>query len=511
MNTRPTDGPCGVPLLERALEHAHRTALVDFGGPLSYRELLVGAERAASWLLDRLAPERRDLDEARVALLVTPSAQWVVAQWAVWRAGGVAVPLCVSHPAPELEHVLRDSDAALVVCSEDLAALGAEAARRVGCAATQVVELAGHKRPGSLPSVLPTRRALVVYTSGTTGRPKGVVATHANLSAQMSSLVEAWEWRAGDRILEVLPLHHVHGIVNVVGCSLWSGACCEIQAPFEAEAVWQRLASGEITLFMAVPTIYAKLIEAWRRQNAGVRHTWSRGARGLRLMVSGSAALPERVLREWQEITGHRLLERYGMSETGMILSNALHGERVAGSVGAPLPGVEVRFAGGGERTAEGGVQGELEVRGRSVFLEYWRREAETQRAFTADGWFRTGDVAELRDGRYRLLGRTSTDILKTGGYKVSALEIEEALREHPKIRECAVVGLPDEEWGQRVAVAVLLRPGAAPLSLDELRAWGKERLAPYKVPTRLVVLDDLPRNALGKVVKGEVVERLVG
>jgi malonyl-CoA/methylmalonyl-CoA synthetase len=278
---------------------------------------------------------------------------------------------------------------------------------------------------------------------------------------------------------------------------------------FDVTAAWERLASGELTLFMAVPTIYAKLIEAWRRQPLPVQRRWSRGARGLRLMVSGSAALPERVLREWQEITGHRLLERYGMSETGMILSNPLHGERVAGSVGAPLPGVEVRFAAGGEATPEGGIQGELEVRGPSVFGEYWRRDAETRAAFTSDGWFRTGDVAELRDGRYRMLGRTSTDILKTGGYKVSALEIEEVLREHPCIRECAVVGLPDEEWGQRVAVAVQLRPGAPPLALDELRAWGKERLAPYKVPTRLLVVDELPRNALGKVVKSTVVELL--
>ncbi|HUP24078.1 MAG TPA: AMP-binding protein, partial [Thermoanaerobaculia bacterium] len=266
-------------------------------------------------------------------------------------------------------------------------------------------------------------------------------------------------------------------------------------------------ASGEMTLFMAVPTIYAKLIESWRRQPGTVRESWSRGAADLRLMVSGSAALPERVLHEWQEITGHRLLERYGMSETGMILSNPLDGERVPGSVGAPLPGVEVRFMGGGEPSPEGGVQGELEVRGPAVFLEYWRREAETRAGFTSDGWFRTGDVAALRDGRYRMLGRTSTDILKTGGYKVSALEIEEVLREHPCIRECAVVGLPDEEWGQRVAVAVQLRLGAPSLALDELRAWGKERLAPYKVPTRLLLVDELPRNTLGKVVKGEVVE----
>jgi malonyl-CoA/methylmalonyl-CoA synthetase len=487
-------------------------AIADARGSTSYAELAARARFGALSLLAQLAPVRRDLDEARIALWITPSSDWVAAQWSVWLAGGVVVPVCITHPAPELEHVLRDAGVAAVLCSEDLASVAVPAARRVGCrvlgveAATNADGSAAAPEEAALPEVGSARRAMIVYTSGTTGRPKGVVTTHANLAAQMSALVEAWGWRRDDRILQVLPLHHVHGIVNVVGCALWSGACCEMVPAFAPDLVWPRLASGEVTLFMAVPTIYAKLIEAWREQPAPVRAAWSRGAAGLRLMVSGSAALPERVLREWQEITGHRLLERYGMSETGMILSNPLHGERVAGSVGKPLPRVEVRFAGGGERTTEGGTQGELEVRGPAVFLEYWDREAETRASFTADGWFRTGDVAEVRDGIYRMRGRTSTDILKTGGYKVSALEVEEALREHPAIRECAVVGLPDEVWGQRVAVAVEVGAGAA-LELADLRAWAKERLAAYKVPTRLVAVSSLPRNALGKVVKAKVAE----
>ncbi|HUP21605.1 MAG TPA: AMP-binding protein, partial [Thermoanaerobaculia bacterium] len=331
-----------MPLFERALLHGDRAALADAGGTSSYGQLLARAEHGAHGLLDRLAPERRDLEEARIALLVTPSVDWVVAQWAVWRAGGMAVPLCVAHPVPELEHVLRDSDASAVLCSEDLAAIGEETARRAGCVAIPVGVLgpSDPREAGHSSSVLPilssARRALIVYTSGTTGRPKGVVTTHANLSSQMATLVEAWGWHSNDRILEVLPLHHVHGIVNVVGCALWSGACCELLPGFDPEAVWRRLASGEMTLFMAVPTIYAKLIESWRRQPGTVRESWSRGAADLRLMVSGSAALPERVLHEWQEITGHRLLERYGMSETGMIRSNPLDGERGPGSVGAP-------------------------------------------------------------------------------------------------------------------------------------------------------------------------------
>jgi malonyl-CoA/methylmalonyl-CoA synthetase len=206
-------------------------------------------------------------------------------------------------------------------------------------------------------------------------------------------------------------------------------------------------------------------------------------------MVSGSAALPVRTLNRWREITGHTLLERYGMTEFGIALSNPLDGERRPGSVGVPVPGVEVRLA-----------DGEVEVRGPGVFLEYWRRPEETRAAFR-DGWFRTGDVAVVEDGAFRLLGRSNVDIIKTGGYKVSALEIEEVIREHPSVADCAVVGAADDEWGERVSAAVELRAGAS-LTLDELQAWTRARLAPYKVPKELRCVDALPRNAMGKVVK---------
>jgi malonyl-CoA/methylmalonyl-CoA synthetase len=205
-------------------------------------------------------------------------------------------------------------------------------------------------------------------------------------------------------------------------------------------------------------------------------------------MMSGSAALPRRVLERWREITGHTLLERYGMTELGMALSNPLHGERRPGFVGSPLPGVDVRL-----------VDGELQVRGPGVFLEYWRRPDETRAAFDA-GWFRTGDVAALEDGSYRLLGRRSVDIIKTGGYKVSALEIEETLREHPAVADCAVIGEADEEWGQRVTALVELKDQQT-LELDELLSWIAPRLAPYKIP-RALRCGPLPRNAMGKVIK---------
>ncbi len=285
---------------------------------------------------------------------------------------------------------------------------------------------------------------MILYTSGTTGKPKGVVSTHANLCAQVTSLVAAWDWRADDRILLVLPLHHVHGIVNVLSCALWSGARCDMLPKFDAGETWRRIARGDLTLFMAVPTIYHKLIAAW------------------------DAA-----------------------------------GERRPGFVGTSLPGVEVRLVDADGTPVGPGTPGELEVRGSGVFLEYWRRPDATATAFRS-GWFRTGDVAVLENGSYRILGRSSVDIIKTGGYKISALEIEEVLRTHAAVAECAVVGVEDAEWGERVCAAVELVPGSQ-LTLPELQAWAKQRLAPYKVPRALSVVDALPRNALGKVVKPEV------
>jgi malonyl-CoA/methylmalonyl-CoA synthetase len=221
-------------------------------------------------------------------------------------------------------------------------------------------------------------------------------------------------------------------------------------------------------------------------------------------MVSGSAALPLSTLQRWKEISGHTLLERYGMTEIGMALSNPLRGERAPGSVGTPLPSVEVRLVGENGGPVAPGTAGEIEVRAPSVFTEYWGEPDATRDAFH-DGWFRTGDTAVVENGVYRILGRTNSEILKTGGHKISTLEIEEALREHPAVAECAVVGVPDPEWGERVAAAIVLKDGNA-LDLPSLRTWARESLAAYKLPSRLLLLHALPRNAMGKVVKPAIV-----
>ncbi len=472
-----------------------RTAVVDSKGSHTYNELLDASSRAATALL----AGRSDLQEERVGFLVTPGFLWVAVQWGIWRAGGVAVPLPVNSPRSELEYFVENAGASTMVfdvASEALLApiAAARAIRTVCCEQVLVGETA------ELPDVASERRAMILYTSGTTSRPKGAVTTHANITAQIATLIEAWEWSADDRILLCLPLHHIHGIINVVSCALWSGAACEMLPRFDAGAAWERIATGSITLFMAVPTIYVKLIAAWEAAPANRRAELSRACAALRLMVSGSAALPVSTLEQWREISGHTLLERYGMTETGMALSNPLHGDRVPGSVGTPLPKVEVRLVDEQGRSVASGVAGEIEVRGPSVFKEYWRKPEATREAFR-DDWFRTGDTAVVESGVFRILGRTNIDILKTGGHKVSALEIEEALRRHPAIAECAVVGIPDPEWGERVAAAVVLNEGHA-LELQALREWGRELLAQHKLPSRLLIVKALPRNPLGKTIK---------
>ena len=260
---------------------------------------------------------------------------------------------------------------------------------------------------------------------------------------------------------------------------------------------------------MAVPTIYVKLITVWENSGPEARKLMTDACVKLRLMVSGSAALPVSAFQKWKLISGHDLLERYGMTEIGMALSNPLHGKRKPGVVGSPLPGVDVRLVDEAGHAVPAGTSGEIEVNGPSVFREYWQRPEETQTAFRVR-WFKTGDVAVVEEGLYRILGRQSTDIIKTGGFKVSALEIEEVLRTHPHIRECAVVGKEDPEWGERVCAAVVLKKGES-LSLAELRKWGKERLAPYKIPSRVVVVKDLPRNPMGKVKKPAVKDLVFG
>ena len=486
-------GIVAVMLLDRLPDHLDRVAIVDGVGTLSYRSLI---ERAHG-ICEALCAPTRDRTGERIAILCTPGREFTAAILAVWWAGANAVPLHPEHPLAELQHPIHDARCSTIITSAASHDLALELGALESCRVVDAVQPL--RADATRPSPAEGDDALIVYTSGTTGRPKGVVHTHRSLAAMMSAMTSAWGWTADDHTLCVLPLHHVHGLVNVTLTSLWAGAVCESPGRFDAITVWNRMAAGDLTLFMAVPTVYARLVNAWEEADASTRERWSAGARRLRLMVSGSAALPVATLDRWRDLTGHVLLERYGMTELGMALSNTLE-VRTPGHVGFPFPGVEVALD----------AEGQLRVRGPQVFDRYWNRPADTAASFE-EGWFLTGDVAELDEHGYRLLGRASIDILKTGGEKISALEIEEVHRQHPAISDCAVVGLSDDEWGQRVAIALIAAPSADPhadpeqLTLEALRDWGRSRLSAPKLPKAVLVVDDLPRNAMGKVVKTEV------
>ncbi len=487
-------------LVERLHAHATRPAIRAADGVFSYAELLNSSSGIASALLG----DADDLAEAPVAFLIPPSFAYVAALFGIFRAGGIAVPLCLSHPAPELAYLLDNCGARYVITHPEYAALLAPLAKARGCRILCCLAAQTHPQ-AALPRIAATRPAMLIYTSGTTGKPKGAISTHAILAAQTASIVEAWEISERDHILHVLPLHHLHGILNALLSILYAGATCELLPQFDALEVWRCLVRVPgITLFMGVPTIYSKLLAAFFTASLAEQAQFSAAAKRLRLMISGSAALPMTLHERFQAISGHILLERYGMTEIGMGLGNPLHGERIAGSVGMPFPRVEARLVDESAKLLPDGQAGELEIRGPNVFQGYWNNPEATAAVFTHDGWFKTGDIAVREQGRYRLLGRSSVDILKTGGFKVSALEIEETLREHPAIAEVCVIGISDAEWGQRVAAFVELQPGKT-LELAELRAWGKLRLAAYKVPSILQVLTSLPRNAMGKVQKSEI------
>lgn len=474
-----------------------RSLLRDARGTFTADDVYLTAKDIA---LHHLGGE--DLKGASVALLAQPGLPYVASLLAVWLCGGMAVPLCVDHPPAELEYAITESRAQVVLCQRKL--LPRLPKMRVHIEEIEAVRPPQDAvMPLNLPYPKAAQPALMLFTSGTTGKPKGVVHTHGALYAQITMLHNAWGWTAADSILHVLPLHHTHGIVNKLLCALMIGARCDMRAGFDAADVWPGLASGHYTLFMAVPTIYAKLIAHWESADEEKQQKWSSGVAKLRLMVSGSAALPVPVLEKWKAITSHTLLERYGMTETGMVLSNPLHGSRLPGCVGTPLPGNEVRLAAEtGDIITTPDAQGELQVKSPALFKEYWQRPDETKAAFTTDGWFKTGDMAERQSGIYRIAGRISTDIIKTGGYKVSALEIENALLSHPKVAACAVVGLPDDTWGERVGVAVVKKEVDGGISIDELREFLADKIAGYKLPSRMVEVANLPRNEMGKLQK---------
>ena len=484
-------------LIENAKNHLAKTAIIDSKTLFTYADLLQKSEQIAAELL----AGNQDLEQKRVAFIISPGFDYVAVQWAIWRAGGIAVPLCITYPFPSLQYVIEDTHAAILVVGkeyEDLLSI-----YQIDSSLRYIsFDSLGVQTAPSLPSVDSSHGAMILYTSGTTSLPKGVLTTHANIEAQVNTLVHAWKWSSEDYTIGILPLHHVHGIINVLSCALWAGATIEFQHPFSADKVFELLETEKTTVFMAVPTIYYKLISSYEGFSLDRKQKISSVLKRLRLMVSGSAALPVSTMSKWKEISGHYLLERYGMTEIGMAISNPYHHDRRAGYIGQALDGVEIRLVDEQNEVVWPGHPGEIQVKGASVFKEYWGKPEATQQSFTTDGWFKTGDIAVIEEGYFRILGRDSIDIIKSGGYKISAIEIEEKLRQYPGILDAAVIGVPDEEWGELIVAVLVVE---FDLESNDINQWLREQMPAYKTPRTYHFIEELPRNTMGKVTKNEL------
>lgn len=531
-------------IFNKAVYYQDRLALVDAEGTYTFSNLLASSTTLQAHFDGLLNGSSRQ----RISFLCPNAVSYVITQWACWLSGNVAVPLYWNHPRSVIEYYIRDSQSALLVSTKTYADRLQPIAKELDLPLV-ILDESVKKESGFTPSKQKTEEwkrlkhkdAQIIYTSGTTGPPKGVVTTHNNLFVQACAINNAWEISSSDVVLHTLPLHHTHGIVNALVAPLYAGSTCVMLPQFEPVEVWNYLIEPpsrgpRINVYMAVPTIYAKLIQHYDKLFSRNSAPFSRSkefiraacSQKIRLMVSGSASLPLPVLERWKEITGHTLLERYGMTEIGMALTNPLHGTRKPGYVGKPFPGVKVCIAKPNAYAAAGydvistgdeygtkvlkgseNETGDLLVKGPNVFKEYWNKPEATKEAFTSDGWFKTGDTAEYKDGAYRILGRTSLDIIKSGGYKISALDVERHLLAHPDIQDCVVVGLPDITWGEKVACAVVLRDTAAELTLQDLREWSKSHMEAAMIPVLLRIIQEVPRNAMGKVNKKDIVAQV--
>jgi malonyl-CoA/methylmalonyl-CoA synthetase len=472
---------------------------------LTYAELDELVQRTAGYL-QSLGLQPGD----RVALQLSKCLEFILLHLATVRLGAITLPLNLAYPPDELKYFLKDSGAKLFFALES-------SKERIQSILPDLPDLQeciflnpGDQSPISnlqslitndqSPSPHPSSTndtAVIIYTSGTTGRPKGAEITHGNLISNLQSLHTAWGWTPDDILLHVLPIFHVHGLFVALHGALHAGARTLLMREFDARKTLQTLFERRCTVFMAVPTIHQRLLDVPDAKEFDLSH--------VRLITSGSDRLPDEVFTGFQQTFGYTLLERYGMTETGMNCSNPLHGERRIGSVGLPFPDVEVRVVNPeNDQPLPDEEIGEVQLRGPNIFKGYWQQPEKTSESFTADGWFRTGDLGfRESDGYLTLCGR-SKDLIISGGLNIYPPEVERVLAEHPSVAACAVIGCPDREWGERVTAVVVLNRGES-VSGQDLIAFCRERLASYKSPKSIVFTDNLPRNAMGKVQKAEL------
>ena len=472
------------------------------GPSLTWDDLDRATARIASLLASLRLPAG-----SRIAAQVDKSPQALMLYLATLRAGHVYLPLNNAYQSAEIDYFVGDAEPAVLVCSPQARAWAEPIAQRHGVRHLYTLDDAGG---GTLMEAAASQRdgfdtvaraaadlAAILYTSGTTGRSKGAMLSHGNLASNARVLHRYWRWRRGDVLLHALPIFHVHGLFVAAHGALLSGSKMIWMNRFDAAEAVRRL--PQATVFMGVPTMYVRLLDQQGLDADAVR--------GMRLFVSGSAPLLADTFRAFEARTGHRILERYGMSETVMLTSNPHDGNRVPGTVGLPLPGVSVRVVGEGDAAKPWDQIGDIQVKGPNVFSGYWRMPEKTAAEFTADGFFRTGDVGRLDANGYLSIVGRSKDLIISGGYNVYPKEIEGFIDELDGVAESAVVGVPHRDFGEAVVAVVVPRPG---VSLDEaaIVAALKGRIAGFKVPKRVHVVQELPRNAMGKVQKNALRER---
>jgi len=458
----------------------------------------------------------------RVALFLGNTPRFVAAYLGAHMAGAAVVLVNTAYRRTELLHILRDSGAKVAVTEPHLLA---EIERVRGeldadlhvLNAQSLNEVAANYRLSAIGYRLSNHLALLAYTSGTTGRAKGAMLTHGNLMANSAAVAEAWRWTERDRLLLTLPLFHIHGLGVGLHGALVTGSTIDLRQGFDAINVLETLAQGETTMFFGVPTMYIRLIDAARHQLPTPDSQLKTPS--VRLFVSGSAPLSPQTFDAFEALFGQRILERYGMTETVMNLTNPYDGARRPGTVGLPFPGQEARIVDvQGRAPLPDGATGEIQVRGPHVFAGYWQNPQATAETFDQDGWFSTGDLGiRSADGYYTISGR-ARELIISGGYNIYPREVEEVLETHPLVAEAAVLGLPDVEFGEQVAAVVVLkkaegsgqRAAARAAMAADLIEWCRERLASYKKPRRVIFVESLPRNALGKVQKHLLREQIL-
>lgn len=438
----------------------------------------------------------------RVLIWAENSGDFVISLLALWGLGAIPVPVNPRYRQRELELILADCTPKLVLIDSQhlgkFRTLGLDPQLLAGVEIL-FLDVVPKSDQGKLPATVvgSDDTALIMYTSGTTGRSKGAMISHNNLVAIVTGLVSAWGWREDDVLLLTLPLFHVHGLEVGLLCALTAGASVILNRTFNAEAVMQQLQEREVTLFFAVPTMYFRLMRLMEEHSApDLSH--------MRLFCSGSAPLAAEEHKRFQQLTGHAILERYGMTETGMNYSNPLSGQRVPSTVGLPLPGVSGRIVDAQDQELPPGQEGALQVRGSNVFSSYWNSPGQTAKAFVQDGqgrlWFRTGDMGRFdpKTGYLTLLGR-SHDCILSGGFNIYPREVEEVLMQCAGIQEAAVVGCPHPEWGETPVAFVVADETFSEHAATDLC---RKQLAGFKVPTAYRILPELPRNAMGKLQK---------